>query len=169
MIAFRPMEPRDRDFVVGAFMDSYRTAYTSGIVLMEFWEAAYRPSIEGIIDKARVIVAYTPDDPDPIADLLGFIAFDATSFREPYVYYVYVKANFRRAGYRNGQRVGDGLGRRLFKEAKIDPAHKFNYAASTRKVRELERKIPLSRWVPHLARFPLEAAVRHDHDVESQW
>lgn len=169
MIAFRPALPRDRDFIVDAWLNSYRTAYTAGPIFMGRWTEVMRPEIERMLDQATVIVAHEDSDPDPIADLLGFIAFDVANFRQPYVYYVYVKANFRRAGYRNGVRIGDGLGRRLFQAAGIDPAGQFRYACSTRKVRELGRKIPLSRWTPLLARFTLEAARKHDHDVESEW
>ncbi len=169
MISFRPAQPRDRCFVVQSWLESYRTAYTAGLISMETWTAVMRPEIERVLDRpAQVIVAHESDDPDPIADLLGYIAYDATSFRMPYVYYVYVKTNFRRAGYRGGVRVGDGLGRRLFAAAGINPQQPFSYACSTRKVRELERKIPLARWEPLLARFTLEAARRHSND-EQRW
>ncbi len=167
MIAFRPAEPRDRALIVDAWSESYRTAYTSGLIQMEDWKDIMPGQIGKMLDKAQCIVAHVPDDPDPIADLLGFIVYDTANFQHPYVYYVYVKANFRRAGYRDGHRIGDGIGRRLFKAAGINPAGRFNYAASTRKQRELLQKVPLARHVPLLARFSLEAARRHD--AEQRW
>jgi hypothetical protein len=163
VISFRPMEPRDRPFVVTSWIDSYRTAYTAGLISMKRWSRIMRVEIEDMLDRpAQVIVAYDPEDTDHVADLLGFIAYDIQSFRLPYVYYVYVKATYRRWGYRNRERVGDGVARQLFRAAGIDPEAPFQYAASTPKVRELKRKIPCARHQPLLARFPLEEARRHD-------
>lgn len=186
MISFRPMEPRDRAFVLESWVDSSRTAYTSGQIAMEDWAPIMRVQYGKVLDRpAQVLVAYDPDDHDPgLVDLLGFIAYDSTNFRLPYVYYVYVKQTYRRWGYVQacslcntpveagaeccvGGRIisirkGDGIARRLFAAAGIDPSKPFQYSGNTRKVRELERKIPLARWQPLLARFPLDAARRHD-------
>ena len=163
MIAFRPWEPRDRRFVLKSWLDSYAAAYTAGLISMRRWNSVMRVEIDEMLDRpAQVIVAYNPDDAEPVADLIGFIAYDLASFRLPYVYYVYTKAPFRRWGYKNRRRVGDGVARQLFAAAGIDPEGPFEYAASTQKVRELQRKIPLARWNPLLARYPLEEARRHD-------
>lgn len=168
MISFRPWLPRDRRFCVEGWLDSYRDAYTAGLVSMETWDERMRPEVERMLDQATVLVAHEDSDPDPLADLLGFIAFDRGSFRLPYVYYVYVASRYRRAGWRtvDGRRVrvGDGLGRLLFKAAGIDPKKQFDFAASTRFERILKDYIPLARHRPLLARFPLESARRHDHE-----
>lgn len=164
MISFRPWLPRDRRFCVESWLDSFRDAYTGGLIAMENWDAVMRPEVERMLDRASVIVAHEDSDPDPIADLLGFIAFDVGSFRLPFVYYVYTKQHFRRAGRRGGKRVGDGVARMLFRAAGIDPRQPFNYAASTRMCRILSEHIPLARHQPLLARFPLESARRHDRE-----
>jgi hypothetical protein len=168
MIAFRPMEPQDRAFVIGSWVDSSRTANCAGQIAMEDWDAIMTVQIGKVLDRpAQVIVAHDPSDDEPgLVDLLGFIAYDVRSFRLPFVYYVYVKQNYRRWGYDNGTRVGDGIARRLFAAAGIEPSKPFQYSGNTRKVRKLERKVPLARWAPLLARFPLEAARRHDADAD---
>jgi hypothetical protein len=148
--------------VLESWLDSYAAAYTAGLISMRRWSQVMRVELGEILDRAQVIVAFNPDDPDPVADLFGFVAYDVRSFRLPYVFYVYVKASYRRWGYRNRRRVGDGVARQLFAAAGIDPTAPFQYAASTPKARELGKKVPLARWNPLLARWPLEEARRHD-------
>lgn len=164
MIAFRPMSPPDRAFVIESWVDSSRTANCSGQIAMEDWAPIMRIQYGKVLDRpAQCLVAYDDDDHEPgLVDLLGFIAYDNRNFRLPFVYYVYVKQAYRCWGYVNGERRSDGIARRLFGAADIDPSMPFHFSGNTRKVRELGRKIPLARWTPLPARFSLEAAKRFD-------
>lgn len=142
MISFRPAEPKDRKFIVESWKDSFRTAYTAGLISMDDWADVMRPQIEKILDRPiDVIVAYETEDTEALADLIGWIGFEKLP-DGPYVYYVYVKYPYR----------NQGVATALFKAAGINPKKPFSYACSTRHVRELSTKIPLARWQPMIAR-----------------
>lgn len=147
-VAFRPAEPRDHDFVIGAWETSYRLADTAGMVLAVNWATVMREQFAQVIARpyVRTVVAYETDDPDPgIADLLGFIVAEPDE-TPPLVYYAFVKENFRRSG----------IARRLFKAAGIDPAKQFHYACSTPWCLKLASKIPMGRWRPRRGRYSRE-------------
>lgn len=153
-IAFRPAGPEDHNWIVDAWVSSYRDAYTSGIVQVEDWYAVMIPTCEKILRRpdVRAIVATIDGATGHVADLAGFIVAD-TDENPPLVYYVYTKPHYRRGG---GGKVWDGPGvaRTLFAAAGVDPARPFNYVCSTPFCRTLERKIQMARWQPLLGRFP---------------
>lgn len=168
MIAHRPMEPEDRTFVIDAWIRSFRTSNHAGLISMDTWRSVMWPEIEALLERpsVRTIVAHDPDADESVA-LCGFIAFDVTTWSTPMVFYVYTKQAYRRGG--NGRLwQGPGLARQLFAAAAIDPARPFLYACKTAVLADrpsdgdeleepgLQRKIPLARWAPILARFPKE-------------
>lgn len=152
-VAIREADASDRRFVISSWLDSFRNSYNAGLIGMSDWWAVMHPQIEKVLDRAgvRTLVAYETREKDRVADLYGFITFDST-VKPTMVFYVYVKAPYRRAGYRNGKRVGDGHARILFAAAGIDPLSPFDYACKTQDVAALSTKIPRARWQPLLAR-----------------
>ena len=148
MISYRPALPRDRAFIVSAWDASYEDAHTSGMIPMQLWADTMRPIIEHYLDRpyARTFVAYNPDDPDPLADLHGFICGEPDE-KPPIVYYVYVKEPYRR----------DGIATKLFAALGIDPNRPFEYLCSTPVMPHLVRKVPFAKWKPNPARYSREA------------
>lgn len=152
----RPGKPSpDRLFVVDAWVSTYRKAFTAGLIQMEDWYTVMIPQVEKALVRpdVRTLVAYETEAPDRLADLYGFITFDATE-RPPLVYYVYTKEPYRRGG-RGRLWDGPGLARQMFAAAGIDPERPFTFVCSTPAVRALElaRKIPMSRWTPLPGRY----------------
>lgn len=147
-VAFRPAVPRDRDFIVGSWESSYQDAHTSGMVPMIMWAGVMRPIVEHYLDRpyTRCIVAYNPDDTDPLADLHGFICGEPDE-KPPIVLFVYVKEAFRRAG----------IATKLFAALGIDPNRPFEYLCSTPVMPHLVRKVPFAKWKPNRARYSREA------------
>ncbi len=145
-VAYRLAEPEDRVFIVDAWVSSYRTAHAAGMIAMEDWREIMWRQVEKVLDRPTTdtVVAYEPEETDHLADLQGFITADISA-AAPYVFYVYVKESFRRAGYARG----------LFRALGIDPAAPFTYACKTAAVADLVRmrKIPCSKWDPLAARF----------------
>lgn len=144
-IAYRDAEERDRRFIVSGWSASYRLAYSAGLIAMEDWAGIMHGQIEKILARptTETIVAYETEDPDPVADLQGFIAYELAHGQPPLVFYVYVKEAYRKGG----------LARGLFNAAHINPELAFDYACKTSVVAKLQRKMPLARWQPLRARF----------------
>jgi GNAT superfamily N-acetyltransferase len=153
-VAFRPAELSDRRFIVGAWMMSFRTSHSAGLIAMDDWVGVMRPQIEKLLERegTTTVVAYDPDEPAGLTDLQGFIAADVTPGSLPLVLYVYVKEPYRRWGYARG----------LFRAIGVDPERPFLYACKTAVVAELARlrKIPSARWDPLAARYPNKRAPR---------
>lgn len=145
--AFRDMEVEDRHFVVDAWCRSYQFAHAAGIISVDTWFSVMIPQVERILDRpdARTIVAHKADETDRLADLQGFIIVD-TAELVPVVFYVFVKEAYRKAGRARG----------LFGAAGVDPAKPFFYVCTTGVVSRVynDRKIPLARYDPLIARFP---------------
>lgn len=149
MIEFREAtSDSDRFFVVSMWTQSYRTAFTAGMIQDEDWY----PIMDAQVAKAmarpdvRTIVAADGDG------LYGFITAD-TEERPPLVYYVYVKESYRRGGH-GRLWSGAGLARQLFAAIGVDPSRPFHYVCSTPWVPKLERKIPMASWKALWGRFP---------------
>lgn len=146
-IDYRPASARDHKFIIGSWEASYRLANTSGMILMSDWAAIMRDQIAKVLDRPYVstIVAHETNDPDPVADLYGFITAEPDE-SPPLVYYVYVKDNFRKFGIARG----------LFGAMGIDPLLPFAYVCSTPIVPKVARKIPCARWQPIMGRYSRE-------------
>lgn len=150
MIAVRPFAERDRAFVVSTWVNSLRNSDHAGMIAHESWHPVMRPQVNRLLDSAdvRTLVAHETEDPDPVADLYGFLT---AGERDPHVgvpvvFYCYVRQPVRRMG----------IARRLFAAAGIDPASPFHFACRTSAVGELyaARKIPCAKFTPMLARLP---------------
>lgn len=139
MIFYRPATASDRHFIVSAWTQSYRTAFTAGMISDGNWYEVMDREVGIALDRpdVRTLVASTD------AGLLGFVTAD-TEERPPLVYFVYCKAPYRRMGIARG----------LLHAIGIDPSQQFFYVCSTPMVRTLARKIPLARWQPLYGRFP---------------
>jgi len=146
VIEFRDATAADRHFVVSSWTQSYRTAFTAGFIQEEDW---YR-----VMDEQVAKAMARPDVRTVVAaeggGLYGFITADVEE-RPALVYYVYVKAAYRRGGH--GRLWDRGLARQLFAAVGVDPALPFHYVCSTPMVRTLERKIPMAAWRPLFGRF----------------
>lgn len=151
-VAIRAAKATDRDLIIHAWVESFRLANTAGMIAMDDWWDVMAPQVVRVLDRAgsRTLVAYETEEAGGVADLYGFITFDREPeppWRSlPIVFYVYVKAPYRREGY----------ARRLFDAAGIHPAKPFVYACSTPAEAEIRRarKIPSAQWRPLLARYP---------------
>ena len=155
MIVYRPADAIDRHFIVSAWSQSYRTAFTAGMIQDEDWYSVMDAQIDKALSRpdVRAVVACTPDA-ERVADLLGFVVADTIEV-PALVYYCYVKEHYRRGG--NGRLwPGPGIARGLFAAIGVDPRMPFNYVCSTPMTRRLERSIPMARWQPLLGRFPKE-------------
>lgn len=152
-IAFRPAELADQHFIVSTWTQSYRTAFTAGMIQEEDWYRVMDEQVAKALARpdVRTIVACNPDATGHVADLHGFITAD-TEERPPLVYYVYVKEAYRRGSGRLWD--GPGLARGLFAAIGVDPSRPFHYVCSTPMVRTLARKIPLAKWQALYGRFP---------------
>lgn len=145
MIAFRPMAANDERFVVSSWAMSYRDSDYAGLIAYDDWHRVMRPTIAKLLRRPgmRTVVAHETDDPDPLADLYGFVTADTTA-DVPVVYYVYVKHAYRLSG----------IARALFDAIGVDPARPFRYACKTAAVSKIyeARKIPCAQWDPVPAR-----------------
>lgn len=149
-----PTNEGERIFIVSTWASSCKKSYDAGIIWTEDWASIMHPQIGRILDQphARVVLAVDSEDP---SFFYGWIAGDTTE-ATPIVYYVYVKEPYRRAGYRIGQRVGDGYARQLFAAFGVDPAAPFTYVCQTPAMIKLRDKIPRARRNPLEVRYPKE-------------
>jgi hypothetical protein len=146
---FRPCTPADLPFVISNWSASFKISHSAGLIQSEDWADIMRPQIQKVIQRpdARTVIAYEKSDP---AFFYGFISGD-TSGPTPVVYYVYVKAPFRKHGH----------ARRLFQALGVDPTKPFLYTCKTAIVSKLSGQVPMARWNPLLARFP--KGTHEDH------
>jgi GNAT superfamily N-acetyltransferase len=159
MIVFRPMTDADRTFVCDSWVSSLRTSYDAGMTPMSRWHERAWGDVEHYLDRpnVRTIVACEKKDQ---AFLYGFICADPSEQIEhiggdrtrtwpAFVYYIFVKAPYRR----------DGIARSLFDAVGIDPRGRWLYGWATPLARDLKMKIPLAKKNPLPARFGKEHAA----------
>lgn len=140
-VKFRPMRASDFQFVVSGWSSSFRLSHTAGMITMDDWATVMHRQIAKVLDRlsTTTIVAHSAGDED---HLRGFIA--ARLAPAPYVYYLFVKEPYRRAGH----------ARELFAAAGIDPEMPFAYACKTAWTARLRDKIPAAQYDPLNVRFP---------------
>jgi hypothetical protein len=164
-LAYRPAELADLGFVVGTWLDSFRSSEHAGLIAMDDWQTVMEPQVKRVLQRPGVDcwVAYHPGETEHTADLYAWIAvergYDMVSndyingkyvrrtvrSDVPLILYAYTKQNYRR----------EGICRGLFKAAGI--GERWNYAAHTRALAELKKKgkVPAgSRYLPLVPRFP---------------
>ncbi len=123
-----PAGKEHRTFVVTTWLESFYESYFAGTFAWKGtpgYEAVYRPSFEGMLDRptAKCRVVTLASDPSL------FVAWCLTDHQhgferisQPILHYVYVKGPYRRAGIATELIVGTG----------IDPRREFRFSHRTR-------------------------------------
>lgn len=144
LCAGRPEDSPHCSPVVSMWSASYKKSHHAGLIWCDDWAAVMHPQISGVIARAdlTVLLAVEKDDPSFV---YGFIAGDVSE-RTPVVYYVNVKAPYRKSG----------IARRLFGALGVDPSKYFVYVCKTGIVSTLAHKIPAARFNNLEARYPKE-------------
>lgn len=142
-ISYRDALDTDRDFVRSGWSASYKHSYAGGMITSDEWATVMHRQIDLIRARegVRTIVAYENTDP---TFLYGFVTGDTRNPDAPVVYYIFVKAPYRKAGYARG----------LFAALGVDPDERFFYVAKTSVVTRMADKIRRARWEPLFARYP---------------
>jgi hypothetical protein len=151
-LAFRPATDTDRRFVIGTFLDSFRSTHTAGLIQMADWNATMGPQAEKLFSRpgAEVIVAYKPGEESP-SDAYGWLAHE-TGHLWPLVTFLYVKEGYRRMG----------LAWRLLAQIGLDRMSPFRHAAWLE--RGLAEKVPRARWSPLSVRYP--TSIERERAIE---
>jgi len=184
-LTFRQGEERDLPFVEDAFVSSYRTAHAAGLVPMPYWEEQARRNWRWVLARpgVEVIVACHPTEgQESRTDIYGFIVLERdvwipTRLRRdgqwveelapagcPVVHFVYCKAAYRR----------HGIGRLLFKAARVDLSGRFIASCKTGLSSQLEKKCaPFVVFNPLPARYAKRASEarpleEEDHEAHSR-
>lgn len=139
-------ESCDRRFVLSSWSRSMKGAHSAGMIWHEDWSTVMHAQIGRLIadPDTRTVIAFENTDP---RFTYGFIAGDTSDKLSPIVFYVFVKAPYRLAGYARG----------LFAELGVDPAQRFTYACKTGVITKLAYCIPRAKWNPDVARYPRKA------------
>lgn len=154
MITFRPADltnEGERIFVVSSWSASYKQSKTAGLITDEDWPKVMHDQIGKILARPASTVILGVDDKSPTF-FYGWIAGDKSG-RVPVVYYCYVKEPYRRNGYENGVRVGDGYGRRFLRAFGLEGKDHFLFSCMTPVIQDIGAKIPRARWEPAAARY----------------
>lgn len=143
-LIIREANDEDLHFVRENWLDNYRTAHAAGLIQMTSWRDVMGPQLQAVLDRegVEVLVAANPKFKGTRIDLYGWIAHEKGR-RRPLVHYIYVKDPYR----------GQGIARKLFAAAGIDPEQEFLYTCKTGVVTKLKDVIPRARWSPLTARF----------------
>lgn len=138
MIVCRPATPEDRVFILSTWIDSFRESPWCPPVAFDRMYKLFWNEFAAHLDRPNCATFVAEDQL-----LLGFIAGDV-SVRPPLVFYVNVKAPYRRRG----------IATKLFAALNINPRLPFDYAFKTQKVVDLERKIPHAQHQYNILKFP---------------
>lgn len=148
-LSFRPAAgtgSEDRAFIVATWSASYKKMHTAGLIHADDWATIMHPQLEKVLDRdgARALIACEKSDP---GYFYGWIAGD-TSESTPVVFYVYVKAPYRRSG----------IARQLFTAFGIDPSKYFVFVCGAPS--EVRRHVAHARFNPNEVRYPKESRRR---------
>ncbi len=138
-----PATTEHRVFIIDAWIGSYRLSHSAGIIAMDDWRAVMWPTVEKLLDRAGTRTLVAVEKRDQTA-MYGFITVDTNDTASPFVFYIYVKEPYRRAG----------MARALFEAAGIDPRFPYRYACRVALLSKLTAQMPMARWDPLSARFP---------------
>lgn len=148
-IAYRAAEIADAPFVVSNWSRHFKESRTAGMISDEDWAAVMHRQIQKVIARPDVqtIIAYENTSPGL---LYGFIS--ATPKTDPpVIYFLFVKDQYRRAGYARGLLAAIG----------IDPMTRFAYTCGTSILSRPDKKtgksildqIPQAKHQPKYARI----------------
>lgn len=161
MLEYRLANEADRKFLVGSWVDSYRTSHAAGMISMDDWDAVMAPQVKKVLarDGVLVHVAYAPAELEG-NDLYGWVAVERdyhiptarkvsgrrvlADAHSPLVHYVFVKQPYRRMGIARG----------LLRAAGVSTDDEFLYSCRTAVIGKLASQIPKARWAPLVARHP---------------
>lgn len=150
MTRYRKATEADRIFIDYGWLDAYRWAHAAGMIHMDDWRDVMLPQIARVRSRPKTVTMVAEENGSPV----GFMCAEPGDL--PLVFFVYVKAPYRKAGYARG----------LFKAIGIDPQERFVYACKTPVVTEITQryKIPCAKWDPYAARFDEYKPGRRDHE-----
>lgn len=142
-IAYRDALDTDRDFIRSSWSASYKQAYAGGMIHEDDWSTCMHKQIDRVMarDGVRTIVAF---ENTASTFVYGFICGDTRNTESPVIFYTYVKAPYRKAGYARG----------LFAALGVDPDQKFYFVCKTSVITRLGDKMRRARWEPLIARYP---------------
>lgn len=145
-ISHRPASPSDRPFIIDAWVSSYRTSHSAGMISMDSFHRVMWPEVERVLDLPATVtvVAFETSAPADSPNLYGFICADFVD-ATPLVHFVYTKAAYRRGGIATG----------LMKAVNIDPRAPFRFTCKTAALAELirHRKLPCAKHDPLTVRY----------------
>lgn len=146
-ISHRPASPSDRSFIIDAWVSSYRTSHSAGMISMESFHRVMWPEVERVLDMPGTVtvVAYETSAPaDSMTNLYGFVSADFADSL-PLVHFVYTKAAYRRGGIARG----------LMRAIRVDPEKPFRFTCKTAALAELirHRKLPCAKFDPLTVRY----------------
>lgn len=166
-LRIRSATDSDLEFVVAAWVESYRMSHFSGPIPMPLYRSHMTEYVRWMLARPgiEVLVAHKPGESPP-DDVYGWLCMendmpmrvrrfdhqrgmtveDELVSAQPIVHYVYVKQLFREHGIAN----------RLFQFAEIDPRAGLVHTHKTAIVAKLQglKKLPGATFAPQLARFP---------------
>lgn len=183
-LAYRPALERDLKFCLYSWVKSQKFEPTAGLIAVEDWREVMTPQLARILSRpgAEIFVAYETEATDYTADLYGWIAVERghkarfprgfpgrkTPRLWPLVHYIFVKKLSRY----------EGIGRGLFKAARVDPESWFFHSCQTGMLSvpdandrtPLLNRFPRAQFRPVLARHPRDQNRKapRDHGQNSK-
>ena len=167
----------DMRLVESAWLRSFRTSKTAGMIAMEDWGEVMIPQIRKVISRPGVttLVARDSEGADGLTDIIGFVCFESeyeTPGRKwqaggwvqtmepaevPLVHYIFVKQSFRRFG----------IARKLMAQAGVKAGDKFNYTCRTPVVSRIPGINRDANWSPLIARYGKNEGKTHEQNEKS--
>lgn len=90
-IAFRRMQPSDRNFVAASWFQSYYSDPHNPVKDRAEYKRVFAPVIDHLLDCHGATVMFSPTQPD---EIIGYAAHDSNL-----LHFVYVKSVFRKLGF----------------------------------------------------------------------
>jgi hypothetical protein len=174
VLEYRQAVETDLRFVVGSWVDSYRTAHAAGLISMDDWKAVMKPQVVKVLLRPgiEVIVAFKPGEQAP-SDIYGWVCIERNVFAPTkgledgrrvestvlipvVVHYIFVKFLYRRSSIASG----------LLRAARRDPTKPMVYTCKTGVVKQIaDRHRPSSdswSWMPLIPRCTKEQPDGHE-------
>lgn len=148
-IAYRAAELADAQFVVSNWSRHFKESRTAGMIADEDWATVMHRQIQKLIARPDVATTIAYENTAPSL-LYGFVS--ATPKNDPpVIYFLYVKDEYRRAGYARGLLAAIG----------VNPESCFAYTCATPTLswqdkttgKSILDQIPLAKHQPKYARI----------------